>query len=165
MAIDCLHRWLHVCFRVPKNENDLSLPGRKIRLLTNKHGVAWVDHLLTFRLSDRSQLLSFRGFEMQSNYSTYSTQRWMYELAPELHLWKSSEITGTNHSLPKEIWGGEGEKKNWKTAVQSHNLHVNQAGNIGMHVPFQKETGMRRGRWQKRRTGERMTKEEEMWEK
>lgn len=40
MAIDCLHGWLHVCFRVLKNENDLSLPGRKIRLLNNKHGVA-----------------------------------------------------------------------------------------------------------------------------
>lgn len=114
MAIDCLHRWLHVCFRVPKNENDLSLPGRKIRLLNNKHGVAWVDHLLTFRLSDRSQLLSFRGFEMPSNYSTYSTQRWMYDLAPELHLWKSSAITGTNHSLPKEIWGERGRKRTEK---------------------------------------------------
>lgn len=60
---------------VPKNENELRLPGRKIRLLNKKHGVAWVDHLLMVRLSDLSQPLNFRGFEMPSNDSTHSTQR------------------------------------------------------------------------------------------
>lgn len=111
MTTECKHGWFHDCFSVPKNENELSLPGRKIRLLNNKHGVAWVDHLLTVRLSDRSQLLRFRGFEMPSNYSTYSTQKWMYELAPELHLWKLSEITGTNHSLPKKKKMGGGGRE------------------------------------------------------
>lgn len=66
------NNFLALTFSAHKNKNELQRPGRKIRLLNNKHGVAWVDHLLMIRLGDLSQLLAFKASSVSSRKSTYT---------------------------------------------------------------------------------------------
>lgn len=94
------------------------------------------------QLSDLSQLLNFRGFELPSNDSMHSTQRWMSEPAPELHLWKLSLIVWNDRdklfsAKKKEEGGQEKERKSW---LQLKVIFFScQAGKINMHLPIEKK--------------------------